>query len=116
MRDHRRLKAFELADRLALDVYAATRDFPREETYALSQQLRRAAVSVISNIVEGCARQGQAEYVRFLNIAYASAREVEYQLSLARRLNYQVPPLLEDLAGEVCKVLRALIQSQSSNS
>ena len=112
MRDHRKLKAFELADRLALDLYAATRAFPKEETYALAQQLRRAAVSVVSNIVEGCARQGQSEYAHFLRIAYASAREVEYQLSLAKRLDYKVPPDLESLAAETCKVLRALVQSQ----
>ena len=112
MRDHRQLKAFELADRLTLEVYGATRAFPKEETYALAQQLRRAAVSIVSNIVEGCARQGQAEYVHFLSIAYASAREVEYQLSLARRLTYPLPSDLEDHSSEVCKVLRALIQSQ----
>lgn len=113
MRDHRKLRAFELADRLALEVYAVTRGFPKDEIYALSQQLRRASVSIVSNIVEGCARQGQAEYAHFLSLAYASAREVEYQLSLARRLEYPIKDSTEDLASETCKVLRGLIQSQS---
>ncbi len=86
MRDHTKLRAFELADELALIIYQATKDFPREETYGLTLQMRRAAVSVPSNIVEGCARESQVEYLRFLEIAFGSLRELHYQLSLAKRL------------------------------
>ncbi len=86
MRDHRKLRAFELADEVAVLVYKITRTFPREEIYGLTSQIRRAAVSVPSNIVEGCARESQTEYVRFLEIAFASLRELHYQVNLSRRL------------------------------
>lgn len=86
MRDHTNLRAFDLADRLALLVYKSTASFPREEVFGLTSQMRRGAVSIASNIVEGCARESLADYIRFLDIAYGSAREVEYQVSLARRL------------------------------
>ena len=72
MRDHTKLRAFELADEVALLIYRATMEFPSEETYGLTSQMRRAAVSVPSNIVEGCARESQTEYLRFLEIAFGS--------------------------------------------
>ena len=90
MRDHTKLRAFELADELALAIYRITRDFPKEEIYGLTAQMRRAAVSVPSNIVEGCARNSQTEYVRFLEIAYGSLKEVHYQFSLATRMGYLI--------------------------
>lgn len=88
MRDYHKLRAFELADQLALEIYKCTKSFPKEEIFGLTSQIRRAAVSVPSNIVEGCAKSSQAHYSRFLEIAYGSVCEVEYQLSLADRLGY----------------------------
>jgi len=88
MRDHTKLRAFDLADALALAVYKATANFPREEMFGLTSQLRRAAISIASNIVEGCARFSEAEYVHFLDMAYGSAREVEYQIGLSHRLGF----------------------------
>ena len=76
MRDHKQLRAFELADEVALLIYQLTRKFPKEEVYGLTSQMRRAAVSVPSNIVEGCARESQAEYARFLGIAFGSLRKL----------------------------------------
>lgn len=114
MRDHTKLRAFELADEVALLIYRATRRFPRQEIYALTSQMRRAAVSVPSNIVEGCARESQAEYLRFLEIAFGSLRELHYQFALARRLGFtnelEVPECDSKIV-ETEKVLSALIRS-----
>ena len=114
MRDHRKLRAFELADQLALAIYKETRSLPREEMFGLTSQLRRAAVSIASNIVEGAARCSEAEYLHFLDTAYGSAREVEYQVGLAFRLGYLSEPshrVLSALSVETSKVLNGLLRS-----
>lgn len=112
MRDHKKLKVFQLADRLALRIYASTRAFPREERFGLTSQLRRAAVSVGANIVEAASRRSAADYARILGIAYGSARELEYELSIAARLGYLNPKdadELLDLADQAGRALRALV-------
>jgi len=114
MRDHRKLRAFQLADALVTEVYGATRNFPREEMFGLTSQMRRAAVSVPANIVEGCARDGLPEYLNFLNIAFGSLRELGYYLDLSLRLGY-LPEShhaqLHDRHAETARVLSGLIQS-----
>ena len=114
MRDHTKLRSFELADEVALLVYRLTASFPREELYGLTSQMRRAAVSVPSNIVEGCARESQADYLRFLNIAFGSLRELHYQVSLSERLGF-LPnhdfSLIETKIIEAEKVLNGLIKA-----
>lgn len=80
------MRPVELAEEVAVLIYGMTKRFPKEEMYGLTAQLRRAAVSVPSNIVEGCARESQAESLRFLEIAFGSLRELHYQLGLAGRL------------------------------
>lgn len=76
MRDHNKLRAFELADEAEILIYQASKRFPIEEIYGLTSQLRRSAVSVPSNIVEGCARESQSEYLRFPGIAFGSLKEL----------------------------------------
>ena len=88
MRDHTELRAFEFTDELSIIIYRITRDIQKEEIYGLTSQMRRAAVLVPSNIVEGCARESHVEYLRFLEIAFGSLRELHYQFSLAIRLGY----------------------------
>ncbi len=115
MRDHTKLKAVELGDAIALEAYRLTARFPKEEIYGLTSQIRRAAVSVPSNIVEGCARGSQIEYKRFLEIAFGSLKELHYQISLASRLGYIADTNAQDLEvklEESEKVLGALIRSQ----
>lgn len=114
MRDHTKLRAFELADDVAIAIYRATISFPREEQFGLTAQMRRAAVSVASNIVEGCGRQSKADYIRFLDMAYGSLCELEYQVSLAHRLGYLSPEKHETLQKacvETSKVLNGLIRA-----
>ena len=84
----RNLRIWQLADDLALRVYELTRDFPNEELYGLTSQLRRAALSIPTNIVEGYSRKGDRELAHFLNIAFASMSEVKYLLHFAGRLGY----------------------------
>ena len=116
-RDHRKLDAFKLADELALAVYVATADFPPNERYGLQSQLRRAAVSTATNIVEGCARNSQADYLRFLDIALGSAREALYLMSLAKRLSMferqdatRIEALGDRVAGALVNLRRSLEQ------
>ena len=118
MRDHTKLRAFELADEVAILVYRVTAGFPKEEVFGLTSQLRRAAVSVPSNIVEGCARDSEADYLRFLNIVFGSLRELHYQLNLSKRLGFlpnEDSSLLEPKVVETEKVLNGLIRALRDN-
>ncbi len=85
---HDDLRVFHLADELVLAVYRMTEHFPSHEYYGIRSQMRRAAVSIVSNIVEGTARGSQRDFANFLRFAYASTKELEYQLSLSERLGY----------------------------
>jgi len=111
VKSYRDLIVWQKAFELSLSVYRATRGFPKDEIYGLRSQLRRAAVSVPSNIAEGYGRRTTAEYTRALNIAYGSNCELETQLLLAKELGY-IPAsehgrLSRDLA-EVERMLTAL--------
>ena len=108
MGDFRNLRVWQRAHNLTLEVYGATRTFPKEERYRLTGQLRRAAVSVPANIAEGCGRNGDAELARFLTIAKGSASELDYFLLLAHDLGYLKSSRYEQLAEEVHGISRML--------
>jgi len=119
MKDLRSLKVWQKSHELALSVYKATLSFPREETYGLVSQLRRAVTSVPANIAEGCGCNGNREFTRFLEIALRSASETEYHLLLARDLGYldiKAYDNLNNQAVEVKRMLTGLIQKLNSDS
>jgi four helix bundle protein len=111
-RDPRKLRVFIKADGLAIRIYQATNDFPREERYGLQSQIRRAAVSVACNIVEGSARSGHRGYLHFLNTALASAYETRYLVDLCARLSFLPLDRSRELATEydqLCRGVQMLI-------
>jgi four helix bundle protein len=110
----RELVVWQKAMQLTVDVYELTRSFPREEMYGLTSQMRRAAVSLPSNIAEGHGRLNTREFRHFLGIARASNFELQTQLELSRRLNFGNLQLLlktETLSHEIGKMLYAIIES-----
>jgi four helix bundle protein len=112
MQSPTRLRVFLEAEELAVSVYRVTQALPSDERYGLVQQMRRAGVSVASNIAEGCGRGGNRELIRFLSIALGSATELECQLRLARRLAYidtEVFQTASEHARRVQRMLTSLI-------
>ncbi|HEY3320532.1 MAG TPA: four helix bundle protein [Planctomycetota bacterium] len=117
-RDHRKLRAFELADALVIEVYKMTRSFPKDELFGLTAQVRRAAVSVAANIVEGSARGSEKEYLQFLQIALGSLRETGYFIDLSARLGYIPRERAAELSAkyeETARVLSGLVRSLKGN-
>src|SRR5690348_11692737 len=112
MQDFRRLKVWQRAHQLTLEIYRGTVRFPPDERFGLKAQLQRAAVSIGANIAEGCGRYTDRELVGFLQIAMGSASEVEYQLLLARDLDLLDATTyagLVRLALEVKRMLASLL-------
>jgi four helix bundle protein len=113
LKSYRDLVAWQLSIELINDLYDLTDNFPPREQYALSQQLRRAAVSIASNLAEGSVR-GKAEFIHFINIARGSLAEVETQLFIARRRNYGDAGKYESFeaqANRLSRVMMGLLQS-----
>lgn len=108
MQDFRNLKVWERPHTLVLDVYKASKSFPRDEAYGLTSQMRRASVSIGANIAEGSCRKGDLEFGRFLYIAMGSASELEYELLVARDLELLKPSDYQRLSSEATDVKRML--------
>ena len=113
MKDFRTLAVWQKSHQLTLSVYAVTKDFPRDEQFGLTSQIRRASSSVPANIAEGCGRASDAEFGRFLQIAFGSVNELDYHLLLARDLSLmsgdRYKTLYENLI-EVKRMLASLIR------
>jgi len=113
MKDFRDLKVWERSHLLTLDVYSVTAKFPREELFGLTSQMRRCSVSIGANIAEGCGKRGNNEFQRFLQIAAASASELDYHLLLAHDLKFLADNDYQTLATHLSrlrKMLTSLIQ------
>ncbi|MAT73089.1 MAG: four helix bundle protein [Planctomycetaceae bacterium] len=114
VRNCRDLVVWQKAMKLAEEIYALSAGFPPDERFALTNQIRRAVVSIPSNVAEGEGRSSKQDFRRFLNIAMGSLREVETQLELAIRLRYasnENAKISLDLADEVGRMLRGLAKS-----
>lgn len=119
MQDFRKLPVWKRSHELTPMLYQVAAAFPRDEVYGLTSQIKRSAASVPTNIAEGCGREGGAEFSRFLQIAFGSASELEYQLLLAHDLGFLADESYEDMAREVTEIKRmltALIQRVRSSS
>jgi four helix bundle protein len=106
--DYRNLKVWQKSHLLTLSLYKLTAKFPQSEMYGLTSQIRRAAVSIPANIAEGCARGGDAEFGRFLQIAKGSAGEIDYHLLLAKDLKLISETEYQKILPSVNEVRRML--------
>jgi len=114
LKSYKDLVVWQKSYRLVLEIYNITKLFPKDELYALTQQMRRAAVSIPSNIAEGYARGHRPEYIQFLSIAFGSTAELETLLLIGKDLDYLVKEDFEKcrfLLEEVMKMLSKLISS-----
>lgn len=102
------LKVWQKSMNLVVEIYAVTKQFPKEEVYVLTSQIRRAAISIPSNIAEGRAKRSTRDFIRFLNIAYGSNAEVETQLTIAFRLGYIKQEILDKVLLQTSEVARML--------
>ena len=108
MQQFRELKVWQKSHSLVLSLYRLTKSFPSDERFGLTSQIRRAAVSVPTNIAEGTKRRGKQDYARFLNIAEGSLSETEYLLMLSSELGYLQPRETEMPLAEISEIARML--------
>jgi four helix bundle protein len=108
MRDFRSIGAWHKAHELVLSIYRTTADFPKEEMYGLTSQMRRAAMSIPANIAEGCGKNSDTELARYMQISMGSASELEYHLLLAKDLNFMDAATYDQLNNATIEVKKML--------
>ncbi len=108
MRDFKELTVWQKAHEMTLNIYRATNSFPKEESYGLTSQIRRAAGSVPANIAEGCGRNSDAELAHFFQVAAGSSSEVEYHLLLARDLGFIDDQKHQELSSQIIEIKKML--------
>ena len=119
LKNYKELKVWDKAYQLCLSIYRVTKNFPKEERYGLTSQIRRAAVSVPSNIAEGYGRKTKGEYIQALYIAYGSNCELETQIMLSGDLGFIATDnlrILLESVGEIERMLKGLIKSLGRNT
>lgn len=112
MRDYKKYTVWQKSHELVLEIYKVTVHFPKEEVYGLTSQMRRSASSIPTNVVEGCGRNTDKDFCRFLYFAFGSANELEYQLILSKDLNFlesETAMSLISKVEEIKKMLNKLI-------
>ena len=118
MKSFRELIVWQKAHALTLGVYAASSQFPKSEIYGLTSQMRRAAASIPANIAEGCGKDGDADFARYLQIAMGSASELDYHLLLAHDLGFLCDTdyaALDEKTQEVKRMLVVFIKKLKAN-
>ena len=108
MKDFTKLRVWQEAHKLTIQIYVVTKKFPSDELYGLTSQLRRAASSIGSNLAEGCGRNSDKDLARFVSIAQGSAFEVRYQIILAKDLGYISPTEFSRIESQLFSVSRML--------
>jgi four helix bundle protein len=108
MRDYKKLTVWEKSYAFGINVYTITKNFPKEEIYGLTSQLRRASLSIPSNIAEGSRRSTEKDFRSFLHMAYGSGAEMEVQIMFAKDLGYISPEVCTSLLSELSEIMRML--------
>lgn len=119
MQNYKELKVWSKSHELTLKIYFLTKNFPKDELYALTSQLRRASSSIPANIAEGCGKNTASDFARFLNISLGSSNETEYFLLLAKDLGYfsvEDHEMLNKLINEIKAMLIVLIKKVRSGA
>ena len=109
MQDFTKLKVWQKAHNFTVNLYRITSSFPKEERFGLTNQIRRASISIESNLSEGCGRNGDKEFSRFIDIAQGSAYEVRCQLFIARDLEFLSVDSFKLLLDKIDEVSRMMI-------